>query len=370
MAKLSAGLGPIDPEIIASVLRDAGIDEATKSLEEEVVTVNKIRIIPLAEDEVFFSSVFWKPEHIPDIPVRVFKDTDWDVIARVMIPEVNLNWVWPKKTTELFAMAMYCDDTTLLHGLQGTGKSELPAQWCAKFRWPMWRMSCHEQTREEHFVGSVSVSYHTDADTGQQRMSIQQEPSILTDSLKYGGIFVEDEAFRHSSALVLQALREKNTRRMVLPDAPGRSSEQRVLRADRQRWRYVLTDNTTGSGDTTGLFQATVQDASTLDRITAAIEVDYLPKEGEIKILKSVAPELGSKTINKMIKFANLVRVAFKAKELQATVSVRGLLSWAEKIVLTGNIPLSLRVSWGSKLSEDNFAKVSDMYHQVFEEHL
>jgi len=231
-------------------------------------------------------------------------------------------------------------------------------------------MSCHEQTREEHFVGSVSVSYQTDEETGKDRMCIQQEPSILTDSLKYGGIFVEDEAFRHSSALVLQSLREKNTRKLILPDAPGRSSEERVLRADSKRWRYVLTDNTTGSGDTTGLFQATVQDASTLDRITVAIEVDYLPPDGEKKIINNVAPELGNKTVSQIIKFAGLVRKSFKSKEIQATLSVRGILSWVEKLVLTGNSGMALKLSWASKLSEDNYAKVADIYHQVFGDHL
>jgi cobaltochelatase CobS len=367
MAKLSAG--PIDADIIASVI--SGAQGKTTSKKKETATPDTKRTIEPKEGEVLFSTVFWKPEVIPDIPIRVFKDEDWDIIARVMIPDANPHWVWPKKTTELFAMAMYCDDTTLLHGLQGTGKSELPAQWAAKFRWPMWRMSCHEQTREEHFVGSVSVSYNVDKDTGQQRMSIQQEPSILTDSLKYGGIFIEDEAFRHSSALVLQSLREKNTRKLILPDAPGRLSTDRVLNASRVRWRYILTDNTQGSGDTTGLFQATVQDASTLDRITAAIEIDYLPPEGEELILKNAAPELGSDTVRKMIKFAGMVRNSFRQKELQATLSVRGLLAWAEKITLTGKVGLSLRLSWASKLlGEDNMAKVSDMYHQVFAEHL
>lgn|SRR3990167_2311504 len=365
MATLSAG--PIDADLIAQVLKDTQ-PENIKQEEEEKPKVIK-REVSCKEGEVLFSSVFWEPEHIPDIPVRVFTPTDWDSRARVMIPTPNEHWVWPKKTTELFALAMYCDDTTLLHGLQGTGKSELPSQWAAKFNWPVWRMSCHEQTREEHFVGSVSVSYVTDED-GTQKMTIQQEPSILTDSLRYGGIFIEDEAFRHSSALVLQALREKNTRKLILPDAPGREASERVLKADSNRWRYILTDNTTGSGDTTGLFQATVQDASTLDRISVAIEVDYLPAIGEEKILKNVTPGIDKKEIKKMVKFAGLIRNAFRAKDLQSTISVRGLLAWAEKYVLTGNCSMALRLSWASKLSEDNTAKVADIYHQVFGEHM
>jgi hypothetical protein len=196
MAKITGS--PIDVDVLNAVLNEASASKpaapAPKKEKKEIV-------LPLAEGEVYFSSVFWKPKHIPDIPVAVYKDEDWHEVARLMIPDKNPHWVWPERTTELYAMAMYCNDTTLLHGLQGTGKSEIPAQWCSKFRIPMWRMSCHEQTREEHFVGSVSVSYSTD-ESGNTRMAIQQEPSILTDSIKYGGYFVEDEAFRHTSALV------------------------------------------------------------------------------------------------------------------------------------------------------------------------
>jgi cobaltochelatase CobS len=366
MAKISGSGSPIDVDVLNSILNEA---QGGAKKKEEATPKKDAEPIPLQDGQVYFSSVFWKPVHIPDIPINVFKDEDWNEVARVMIPEKNPHWVWPEKTTELFAMAMFCNDTTLLHGLQGTGKSEIPAQWCAKFRIPMWRMSCHEQTREEHFVGSVSVSYSTD-EHGNTRMAIQQEPSILTDSIKHGGFFVEDEAFRHTSALVLQSLREKNTRKLILPDAPGRSSSDRVLKADARKWRYILTDNTAGSGDTTGLFQAHVQDASTLDRVTVAIEVDYLPKKGEKRILASAYPSIPKEIVDKMIEFANQVRSAFRSKELQATLSVRGLLAWAEKYALMDNSKLALSLSWASKLSEDNLAKVSDMYHQSFGDHL
>lgn len=359
MAKLS-----VDKDLLSKIANEAkDIEDQPK---EPVIIA---RTVAPKEGEVLFSSVFWKPKTIPDIPVRVYKVEDWDEAARVMIPDVDKNWIWPKEATELFALAMYCDDTILLHGLQGTGKSELAAQWGAKFNMPVWRQSCHEQTREEHFLGSISVAYEEGED-GSHKMVIKQEPSLLTDSLRYGGIFVEDEAFRHSSALVLQSLREKNTRKLILPDAPGRTAEERVLKADRSKWRYVLTDNTRGSGDETGIFQAQVQDASTLDRITTSIEVDYLPAKAEAKILTSHNKEITPELAQKMVRFAELVRKSFKNLQLQSTISVRGLLSWAEKIALTGNVAVSLNISWASKLNEDNYAKVSDMFHQVFGERL
>ena len=196
MAKLSSKTSSVDPEILRRVVEgkkaEAGIKDTTPPAPRL-----KVRKLELRDGEVLFSKVFWKPEHIPDIPVRMYQITDWDEAAQIMIPDSNPHWQWPKKTTELFAMAVYFNDTTLLHGLQGTGKSDLCREWCATTVMPMWRMSCHEETRETHFVGSPSLEYDE-----QGNAHIKQEPTLLTDSLKYGGMFVEDEAFRHSSALV------------------------------------------------------------------------------------------------------------------------------------------------------------------------
>jgi cobaltochelatase CobS len=310
--------------------------------------------------ERLFSTLFWKPKSIPNLPIRTFDPSDWDAEAALHIPDVDPMWVWNRQATEQFALAMYEGDTTLLHGLQGTGKSCLAEQWCALFQIPFWRMSCNRETRESHFLGSPAIEYN---DEGQ--MCIKQEPTILTDSLRYGGLFCEDEAFRHNSALVLQSLREKNNRTVLLPDAPGRTSEERKLKAPIGRWWYVLTDNTSGSGDETGIFDAEVQDASTLDRIDAAIEVKYLGKPEERKILQKHS-DLNIDIINGMLDVAKMVRAAFNKQTLMSTLSVRGLLSWASKTELMGNIGHGLQLSWYNKLGTDDKKVVEDIFHQVF----
>jgi MoxR-like ATPase len=307
-----------------------------------------------------FSELFWKPTTIPDIPITVFKAEDWDVEARLHIPTLDPNWVWNRKVTEAFALAMHEGDTTLLHGLQGTGKTCLPMNWCATLNIPFWRMSCNRETRETHFLGSPSVEYN---DEGQ--MYIKQEPTILTDSLRYGGIFCEDESFRHNSALVLQSLREKTNRTVLLPDAPGRTADERKLKAPANKWWYVLTDNTTGSGDETGIFDAEVQDASTLDRIDSTIEVPYLGKPEERKILQKYSG-LNDDIINGMIDVAQKVRTAFKKQNMMATMSVRGLLAWANKIELMGNIGAGLKLSFYNKLGTEDKKILEDIFHQVF----
>ena len=350
-----------DPDVIKTLVAEQSVTISVEQQEKldpfDNITVKKHTC---EEGFVLFSKLFHKPKNIPNIPIRVYKAEDWDEASRNHIPPIDPCWVWNKKALEEFAIAMHCGDTTLLFGLQGTGKSCLAEQWCASLIIPFWRMSCNRETREGHFVGSPAVEYN---EAGQ--IMIKQEPTILTDSLKYGGLFCEDEAFRHNSALVLQSLREKNTRCLFLPDAPGRTADERILSAPKGRWWYVLTDNTTGTGDETGIFDAEVQDASTLDRIGAHIEVKYLSKPQEVSILTKHT-ELNKEVIKAMVDFGNKVREAFNNQQIMTTFSVRSLLAWAEKIELTGSIEGGLSISWYTKLSDDDKALTGDIFHQIF----
>lgn len=352
-----------DNDVIESIVKSYSeqVDTSEEATGESSNPLDAIEIRPMVHTKSTtpFSKLFWKPKLIPDLPLHKYKASDWSEEAQLHIPDIDPHWVWNRPVTELFALAMYEQDTTLLHGLQGTGKTCLPEQWCALLKIPFWRMSCNHETREAHFLGSPAVEYNEEG-----QMYIRQEPTILTDSLKHGGLFCEDECFRHNSALVLQSLREKSNRTVLLPDAPGRTSDERKLKAP-STWWYILTDNTVGSGDETGIFDAEVQDASTLDRIDAAIEVPYLGKPQERKILQNHS-DLNDEIINGMLDVAKQVRFAFKKQTIMSTISVRGLLAWANKIELLGNIGQALQISWYNKLGTDDKKIVEDIFHQVF----
>jgi hypothetical protein len=310
---------------------------------------------------VLFSKAFgWKPKTIPDIYVPKFKDSDWDETAQVMIPNEDPDWIWNRELCEQMALAFVDGDTVLIHGLQGTGKSCALQEFCAVLRIPFWRMSCNRETRESHFLGNPNLEYDREG-----HMHIKQEPTLLTDSLRYGGMFCEDEAFRHNAALVLQSLREKTNRTLVLANADGRSMEDRVLKAPEGRWWYGLTDNTAGSGDETGVFDAEVQDASSLDRIDTTIEAKYLNKPDERKLLQRKT-DLNDEIINGMLDVAKQVRNAFTKGTMMATMSARGVMAWAAKTERLGHLGRGLQYTFLNKLGTDDRKVVEDMFHKVF----
>jgi cobaltochelatase CobS len=310
---------------------------------------------------VLFSSAFgWNPKTIPNIYVPQFKDSDWDEAAQVMIPDLDPDWIWNRELCEQMALAMVDGDTTLIHGLQGTGKSCAAQEFCAVLRIPFWRMNCNRETRESNFLGNPELQYDKEG-----QMHIKQEPTLLTDSIRYGGMFCEDEAFRHNAALVLQSLREKTNRSLVLPNADGRSIEDRVLTAPKGRWFYVLTDNTAGSGDETGIFDAEVQDASTLDRIDTTIKAKYLGKADERKLLQRKT-DLNDDIINGILDVAKMVRNAFTKGTMMSTMSARGVVAWAQKTEKLGHIGRALNYTFLNKLGSDDRKVVEDMFHKVF----
>jgi cobaltochelatase CobS len=111
---------------------------------------------------------------------------------------------------------------------------------------------------------------------------------------------------------------------LLIDDKPGSYEEKKVIPG--HEWRLFLTDNSKGTGDNIDRFAATqIQDTSTLDRFAMVIELDYLPVAEEVGMLQKKYPGMDKVIINRLVKFAHLVRNGYKAGELGVTLSPRGL---------------------------------------------
>src|SRR5688500_16095702 len=108
---MSSALSTYDDDAVAEITRHAWAGNPPKA-KANAAAAFKPAALSLPAGCRWFSDVFgWKPEHLPrDVPVRVFEAKDWEPEARPYVPGTLPNgglWDWPRKATELLALAMH-----------------------------------------------------------------------------------------------------------------------------------------------------------------------------------------------------------------------------------------------------------------------
>lgn len=356
----------IDESLLAAIEAEyAGhmrATDVTPKTEPVLVPKNKAKPHPAWPGHEMFSERYGSvPVGRADIPVPKFSPEDWPENARALIPALPPNWVDNIEVMYGIAVAVWLGDTTLLHGPAGTGKTSSLIAFCARACIPVWITSSHGRMEHTEFVGSSSL--RADAETGAN--VTEYNPTQLINSIKFGGMSIIDEAFRSPTLMTIQSLLEAR-HTIVLAEADGLDESERIMVAEPGRWWVMLTDNTCGTGDHTGSYNAEVQDLSTIDRILTTIYVPYNPAAVECKILKANAPSLQDDTIKNMVSVANLVRDAYKRGAVMQPMSLRPLLAWAEKTQLTGSLDYAFATSYFAKLDPDSAAIVNEVWFQVF----
>lgn len=280
--------------------------------------------------------------------------TYWDPACLDRIPKVSNHYFSPALLDKML-FAMKAGTTCLLHGPTGTGKTSNIRELAARLNMPFWRVSCHAQMESSEFLGSISVVSENGVPV------TKTHPSDVMMAFNYGGILTIDEVFRAPNLMTIQAALESPPS-LTLQDAHG---VQRVLTPKKDLWIF-LTDNTTGTGDTTGKYIAQVQDVSTLDRITTSIHVDYMEESEELEALKIIFPnQFEEATAKSMIAIARLIRQAFVQNKVLQTMSIRGLTNWYKNYTLTGDIAFSYKAAYQDKLTDTCKQIASDCYRQV-----
>jgi cobaltochelatase CobS len=304
---------------------------------------------------------------ILNIPIRVFNREDWPDHLQKFIPKVDDMYVFDPKATLACVAELYTDKDAakvgvfFAHGPKGSGKTTLTQQLCARINMPWVRVNCKEDMESAALFGSVKYD-------PVHGMTWVDGP--LAELAALGGTLCIDEISRTPTGInaSLMAAFEKSSD-IYLSDKPA-SSDQKYIK--RNPWfRIACTDNTELQGDTTGKYVGTnVQDEAFIDRIGTTIKLGYLSEAHETAIITGKVKDIDNFTAQRMVQTAKLIRQAYDSGNVGFTMSPRGLIEWAEKIVFWDNVGEGFKLSFWNKLTPTDQSVVAEFYHSIWAENL
>lgn len=206
-----------------------------------------------------------------------------------------------------------------LHGHTGTGKTTLAEQIAARLGYPIERLNLDSNLERADIVGSPEIVIESGAPVTKFR------EGILPRAMQQPCMFVLDEidAGRPDVLFVIQ--RALEAKGLTLTEDAGRTVQPHEL------FRFIATANSRGQGDEHGWYQGVrPMNLAMLNRFGAFIEVPYLDKDDEERLLEQAYPALSRSEVMEMSQFAQEVRVAFRSGEISQTISPRGLHAMAQ----------------------------------------
>lgn len=241
------------------------------------------------------------------IEVHVFEPNDFSL-------PVDPNYVFRKG--ELKLLLAYLTNPTegdgiFLYGPFGSGKTTLARQVLARLNWPTLMTSWKKSSDIDELIGRIGSRY---GDT-------VFEPGPLTVAMKHGYALIINEIDRAMADNVVGLndildggyLLIKETGEIVRPHPD---------------FRLILTGNSGGMGDTSGLYTGSVRklDPAFLDRLLF-VHVDYMDAMHEVDLLMRAFPSYSPDFISKMVEFAGETRAAALdiAQPITLALSTRSL---------------------------------------------
>lgn len=253
-----------------------------------------------------------------EVPTLVWKDALGQEVRHPDCPDVDPTYQFRMYMLIKFLSAIKFGHNSWLHGHTGTGKTTFIEQVAAYCGFPVERLNLDSNLERVDVVGGQEITVEDGAPKTVYR------EGILPRAMQKPCWFICDEidAGRADMLFVLQrALEGKG---LTITEDAGRVVQPHSL------FRFVATANSRGQGDEFG-FYAGVRplNIAMLDRFTMFIEVPYLDKDDEMRLLETAYPDLSKRERDEFCEFSQKVRAAFMNGEISKTLSPRGLHSMA-----------------------------------------
>jgi cobaltochelatase CobS len=279
------------------------------------------------------------------------------------VPEMDNAYVFDRDTTLAILAGFSHNRRVMIQGYHGTGKSTHIEQVAARLNWPTIRVNLDSHISRIDLVGKDAIVVRdgkqiTEFQEGMLPWALQN-PTAL--------VFDEYDAGRPDVMFVIQRILEVEGKLTLL-------DQNRVIRPH-PAFRIFSTANTVGLGDTTGLYHGTQQiNQGQMDRWNIVATLNYLPHATECEIMLAKEPsyqsEEGRKTIENMVRVADLSRTGFMAGDISTVMSPRTVLTWAQNAEIFGDVGFGFQVSFLNKCDEAERAIVAEYYQRSFGEDL
>ena len=237
-------------------------------------------------------------ELVPDIKISVNQIFGIETEMKVdgfskkneYVPEIDSNYKFDRDTTLAIISGFAFNKRVLIQGYHGTGKSTHIEQVAARLNWPCIRVNLDSHISRIDLIGKDAIVVKdnkqiTEFKEGILPWSIQNPVAL---------VFDEYDAGRPDVMFVIQKVLEREGSFTLL-------DQNKVLK-QHPFFRLFATANTIGLGDTTGLYQGTLQiNQGQLDRWNIITTLNYLKFDKELEIILAKSKSFNTKEGKELI---------------------------------------------------------------------
>jgi cobaltochelatase CobS len=294
-------------------------------------------------------------------------DSDWRVPgfaqAGEHVPPRDAAYRFDRDATLAILAGFMHNRRVMIQGHHGTGKSSHIEQVAARLNWPCVRVNLDSQVSRMDLVGKDAIALL------EGRQVTEFRPGVLTWALQnpVALVFDEYDAGRPDVMFVIQRVLEDEGRLTLL-------DQHRVL-SPHPAFRLFATANTVGLGDASGMYHGTqALNQGQLDRWHIVATLNGMAHEQLVAIVLARLPhydnDAGRRQVGAMATLAELTRTSFAQGELSTAMSPRTVLSWAENLLIFGDLAVAFRLTFLNKCDETEKPLVAEHFQRCFNQEL
>ena len=279
------------------------------------------------------------------------------------VPPRDETYRFDPQTTLAILAGFAHNRRVMVQGYHGTGKSTHIEQVAARLNWPCVRINLDSHVSRLDMIGKDAIV----VEDGHQVTTFKEGILPWAFQRPVALVFDEYDAGRPDVMFVIQRVLEAEGRLTLL--------DQNKVLTPNPYFRLFATTNTIGLGDTTGLYHGTQQiNQGQMDRWSIVTTLNYLAHDEEAEIVAAKLPsyqsEAGRKTLDAMVRVADMTRNALMNGDISTVMSPRTVITWAQNAEIFGDVGYAFRVTFLNKCDELERPLVAEFYQRAFGEDL